>query len=666
MARRIVVSPSCAKRCPSCFVCDAHQRPLTLQQALAVEPEAPDLPVLLGGGDATKWAHLNDFLAVNRARPHPHKVWVEAPAASFTPEVLKDLASRGVEGVRVQIEALGEKMIRAMQVGDGEKAIADAEAAGLQADARICARPKTLPIISPLARRLSPRTVWLEVYRQNWGEAPIALPVETLDPALAPLTNVQFSAHRASADGYAPPCVMPASWRSHHKTWQSTFSERTIPNDALPICHGCILNTRCQWHDPNALSDAAKAAARPILKEPPVRRIVETPVPEIIVKRRRFPDVVCTEPWTTIEMAGHDGNVHQCGGNWTSRLMGNIHDNTLTEIWNGQPYQEARRLMGQATVSDLCKPICTRLYDGVLDEKKFVIQAGSEAFVRNQLLLAEEIAERKEVLTALPRHMTLCPSSYCNYNCVFCDHGRKPRWDMPDRVWDELPLFLPALKTLTLLGGEPFANSRVWEFLTTFDTEKYPDVRLDIFTNGALMTEKALAKVRSSSLGEITISLNAGLPDVYDAVERGSATLEKVVSNVDALMRLRDSYEWWFGITLSLIVMKENAHTLIPFGQLALERNLHIRLVGLLIRRPEDEPYNFYKNPDEVAHVIRELDKFIVWARHVGRPDYVQQAQASRDAVIGEAGTGGETTKIRSWLVPLSVPRQGTTPSAAP
>jgi MoaA/NifB/PqqE/SkfB family radical SAM enzyme len=178
---------------------------------------------------------------------------------------------------------------------------------------------------------------------------------------------------------------------------------------------------------------------------------------------------------------------------------------------------------------------------------------------------------------------------------------------------------------------------------------------MDIFTNGALMTEKALTRIKSSSLGEITISLNSGRADVYDQIERGSATLDQVMANVDALIRLRDSYPWWFGITLSLIVMRENAGTLIEFGQFALERNLHIRLVGLLIRRHDDEPYNFYKNPDEVRKVLSQLDDFIQWAKRVGRPDYVQQAIASRDAVTGQAAR--VTGLPVSALVPLQIAR---------
>ena len=95
------------------------------------------------------------------------------------------------------------------------------------------------------------------------------------------------------------------------------------------------------------------------------------------------------------------------------------------------------------------------------------------------------------------------------------------------------------------------------------------------------------------------------------------------------------------------------AHTLIEFGKLALERNLHIRLVGLLIARPQDEPYNFYKTPDDVRHVVAHLDQFIEWAHGVGRPDYVKQAQASRDAVLGNAS---QLTRMPvKDLVPLRV-----------
>ena len=40
-----------------------------------------------------------------------------------------------------------------------------------------------------------------------------------------------------------------------------------------------------------------------------------------------------------------------------------------------------RRTMASGCVSGLCKPLCHRLYDGVLHERAFKIQSGSDVFV---------------------------------------------------------------------------------------------------------------------------------------------------------------------------------------------------------------------------------------------------------------------------------------------
>jgi molybdenum cofactor biosynthesis enzyme MoaA len=616
-------------------VCHSARRPLALDDALAAAAAAPESPLVLGGGDATRWAHLDAFLSARKAGSPAQPIWIEAPATALTSDALRRLKDGGVHGVRVQIEAFGEKMIRALGVGDGEQVITEAEKLGLETEARVCVRPRTFWIVGPLARRLTPRILWLEMGRQDWGKAPAALPVEEIDQTLSQLDNVRFTTHRAMVTGYLPPCVLPATWRMQPGLWRAVLSERDTPNEALAICGDCAHSKQCGWNDPGALSSPHEKRARPIPPDALQRHVASIAVPEVIVRKRPHPDVICTAPWTTLEIPAHEGFASQCGTDWTVRPLGNIHHNTLTEIWNGTGFQQARRLMGRRSLDDLCRPICTRLYDQVLHEKEFSIQPGSEPFVRNQLLLAEEMAERREVLQGLPRHMTLCPSSYCNYDCLFCEYGRTPRVDMPDRVWEELPLFLPALQSLTFLGGEPFASQRVWEFLRTLDTRRFPDVRIDIFTNGGLMTEKALRKVRASAFGNIYVSLNSGSADVYDAIERGTVGLTDVVANVDALLRLRAESAGWFTVTLSLIVMRENAHTMIPFGQLALERNLPIRLVGLNVKSFED--LNFYKDPEQVREVVRHTEEFIDWARKVGRADYVRQGETARDAVLGVA-----------------------------
>ena len=117
-----------------------------------------------------------------------------------------------------------------------------------------------------------------------------------------------------------------------------------------------------------------------------------------------------------MEIVDPDGRVRQFCSTWTVGDRGNLHGTSLPAVWNGPGYQTARRAMAGKSLSDLCQPICSRLYDEKFAERHFRIQSGSDAFVKNQLLLAEEIADRREVLTANPLKIAICPSTYCNYD----------------------------------------------------------------------------------------------------------------------------------------------------------------------------------------------------------------------------------------------------------
>ena len=631
--RRVGVTYRCERPCPSCILCRADGVPATLDEVLA-HGDADS--IILGGGDATAWAPLDDFLKANREREKPQEIWVEAPARALDSTTLDRLQQGGVKGVRVQIEGFGKEMCQALGVGDPEAVVSDLRARGMDFDVRLCVRPKTFGIIGPVANLVRPEAVWLEISRTNWSGPPLRMKPEAVDKVLNEHVNVAFSTYRDRDIGYLPPCTLPKVFEHNPAVWRAALGPRSEPNDVLPTCATCALNRQCHWKDPEALSPESIAALVPIRNAMPEHTAVYLPVPPAIVKKRTGKPVICTEPWTTMEIADPSGNIHQCGGNWTDLLCGNIHQGSLARTWNGTQYQKARRMMAERELKGLCSPICVHLHDQRLGEDRFKIRDGAKAFVDNQLLALEDIAERREVVRARPLHLTLSPSSYCNYNCLFCDHGRSARRDMPEAVWDELHELLPTLKTLTVLGGEPFANQKVQEFLVDFDIERAPDVRLDFFTNGSLLTEKYLTRIKRAPIGEITVSLNSGTADVYEKIERPKhgGGFEVVLENIDALVRLRARYPFWFGITLSLIVQRDNAHTLLAFGEIARSRNLHIRLVGLNVQGWES--LNFYKNPDDVAMVMGHLDAFGAWAQKV-RPDWMHQVQGARGAILGEA-----------------------------
>lgn len=648
---RASVSPGCLPRCPACDACPPEGREAPLATVTAILDQGE---ILLGGGDATRWRHLPELLRQHRrARPEKRpRLWLEAPARAFTPRVLQVLHAHGVHGVLVQIEAFGEAMCRALGVADGQRVIANAEELGLATQARICVRPATLPILAPLGKALAPRTVWVEISAQSMPQlAPRGLPdtpaapgADTgapLDPAaveqaMLASPNLHFTAHRTSDRGHLPPCLLPELWRGRAVAWRTTLRESETPNRTLTACQTCALAPRCQWTAGDTVSPEAREGAVPITD--PVLpwdrpRATESPVPDIIVKKRRAPEVICVTPWTTMEIVDPDGRVRQCCSTWTAGDRGNVHVDSLAGVWNGPGYQSARRAMAGKEVSGLCLPICSRLYDEKFSEKELRIRSGSEVFVRNQLLLAEEIAERREVISANPLKIAVCPSTYCNYDCIMCDHGRSPRRDLPESIWDELLGYLPTLSQLTLLGGEPLANPLAMKFLRAFDVARFPDCQVDLVTNGSLLTEQTLRHLRRATLGDVTVSLNAGTPEVYEKVQRGIA-LSQVLANIDGLIEFRRTHHRYFGITASFVLQPAASHTLIEFGEIARARGLRIRLMAL---NPENhEGLDFYEDEALVARVLADTDRFLAYCERV-RPEWVSEVRAGRAAVLEEA-----------------------------
>jgi len=372
-----------------------------------------------------------------------------------------------------------------------------------------------------------------------------------------------------------------------------------------------------------------------------------------IWNRQEHDEVICTKPWTTMQVADPDGRVHQCCSEWTFGDRGNLNERTLLDIWNGPEYQAARAMMLGDTDS-LCRPICPRLYDKKLSQSEFSIRHGSPAFVRNQLTIAEDISLGRTEVEGRPTNLTVCPSTYCNYDCIMCTHGRSVRRDLPESIWGQLEALLPTLSVLGLLGGEPLANPHCVSFLQAFDRTQYPDATVDLTTNGSLLTEKVLARMDGCHLGSVVISLNAGVDEVYQKVMRG-LDLAEVLGNLDALLRYRSDQTYNFNIELSFVVQPANAHTLIEFGQLARSRDLDIRLLPLTLGGVQELDY--YGDPTQVESILEQLDAFVRWIEAEvpsdRRAQWIRETEAVRTANLEKAAVTEASNVYESvWTGP--------------
>jgi hypothetical protein len=574
--------------------------------------------VVLGGGNALLWPGLDAFLSA--PRPPARRIWVEAPAAAFTHTALQRLAAAHVTGICVQIEAMG-RGVQLLGVGDGEAVIDSARQLGLATRARVCVRPATFGIVVPLARHLASHDVSLEILRQARGREPVPIPREAVEAALRAAPNVHFAGDRKATGGYLPPCAFPTLYAERPGIWADVLDRTEHPNRTLAACADCDLTDRCAFRDGGAVGNQPVTAIRdPQRVARPVRTVTRDPA--VWVR--------CTAPWTTMMQLDPGGDVTQCCSDWTVGTRGDRRRASFTAIWNNASYRAARRAMKRGPIESLCLPVCPRLYDEHLASHRPMPTHGSDVFQRNLALLAEDIAEGREEARCMPTTLGFAPSTYCNYDCIMCDHGRTPRRDMPEDAWDELPRFMPTLQTLVLIGGEPLANPQVMRFLRDFDAARWPDAGISLTTNGSLLTESVLKHLDRCTFADVSVSLNAGTPEVYEQVQRG-LPLATVLRNLDALVAFRARRPRPFQLRTSFVVQPASAHTLVDFGELTAARGIGIRLLPLTVE--PNSALDYYSDPDRVAQVIAHVDHFAAWA-DATRPAWRGEIASVREAIL--------------------------------
>jgi len=142
--------------------------------------------------------------------------------------------------------------------------------------------------------------------------------------------------------------------------------------------------------------------------------------------------------------------------------------------------------------------------DDAFGEGTIRIMNGSPRFVENQLWMAEDIAERREVTRARPTKISICPSTYCNYDCIMCDHGRTPRRELPPEIWDELPDFICQQVVERYYDYEA---SGAWDKADTNDIrefttpEMFAELRMQIQERGASPNHTDVVTLDAQLLG---------------------------------------------------------------------------------------------------------------------------------------------------------------------
>ena len=284
--------------------------------------------------------------------------------------------------------------------------------------------------------------------------------------------------------------------------------------------------------------------------------------------------LACYDPFQQIQISV-DGKVCPCchyQANGTDYPdLGNVYDNTIMEIWNGEGYQKLRAFMLSPEGAGGCPGCYERKVSPHKSTFEPVAAAGCQeaAAWKNYELMVDEIDEGKTQLACKPGAVMYFPSYACNFKRVMCAQaeGRVESAPLPARMDDEVMSLVPYMVMFHIIGGEPFIQP-VWKrLLREYTPALNPCLKFEAITNGALVDQSLVRDLSVFPAAWITFSFDGSTKELFDSIRVSKAGFETVYANLLACIRHQNEVGIQkFQVNASMTVQKSNIHDMVNMG----------------------------------------------------------------------------------------------------
>jgi len=281
----------------------------------------------------------------------------------------------------------------------------------------------------------------------------------------------------------------------------------------------------------------------------------------------------CSRPfkWFEVSRWQEEGEVFVCCPNWLPKPIGNLRDQSVAEIWNGEAAQEIRRGILDGSFSYCEARNCPHLQN--LSEP---VQRVADVTDPELLKIIEE---ELTVLPYGPRELNCSYDRSCNLSCPSCRTELIMEHDRADEILAiQRKINDDALADAEMLyitgSGDPFGSPYFRRWLQTMRRSDMPNMQtIHLHTNGLLWTDRTWetipAEVRAL-VKTADISIDAARPETY-ALNRRGGDFERLVRNLEFISGLRaDGPLEWFGV--NMVVQANNFEEMAEF--VALGRRL--------------------------------------------------------------------------------------------
>ena len=156
------------------------------------------------------------------------------------------------------------------------------------------------------------------------------------------------------------------------------------------------------------------------------------------------------------------------------------------------------------------------------------------------------ITTRTKLIEKLPLDtpfgIHICPSTYCNFKCVYCKHGSKQedlgfekklmQMECYEKIINQIKDFPAKLKLLNFAWlGEPLLNPHIAQMV---ELAKKADIaeRVEIVSNASMLTKELARNLVNAGLDRIRISIQALDESGYEMMSNYNIDYARFVDNI--------------------------------------------------------------------------------------------------------------------------------------
>jgi hypothetical protein len=265
---------------------------------------------------------------------------------------------------------------------------------------------------------------------------------------------------------------------------------------------------------------------------------------------RTDPSILCTRAWTSLEERSLAGDYQICC--FMSTILGVIRKNADTDImslWNNEVMTGLRQAFVDGTFSRVCPSNCPVLvkkrnfnpeYTDFYSYDPAEYESFSAEFRDNREKVLDSIVERALRVDTFPLRLKLHPTNICNLECRMCNLDKSLRQEIGDNYLRNIHKLLPYLEEIVVFGGEPFACKVTRDLVFGEEMRKYPQIHFSTISNGALLDERILEKLKRLRLGWFSFSLDSCEERTYPLI-RVNSNFARTFANIERFVRARDA-----------------------------------------------------------------------------------------------------------------------------